>query len=34
MHIYIRQIEMLLVITYKWKYINIVTSCNFFLPEF
>ena len=34
LHIYIREIERLHVITYKGNYINIVNSCNFFLSEF
>ena len=33
LHIYIREIEKLHVITYEWKYINIVNSSNFFLSE-
>ena len=34
-HIYNREIEKKLhVITYKWKYTNIVNTCNFFLSEF
>ena len=34
MHIYNREIEKLQKITYKWKYINIVNSCSFFLLEY
>ena len=34
LHIYLREYEKLNVITYEWKYINIVNSCNFFLSEF
>ena len=34
MHIYIRETETLHVITFEWKYINIVNSCNFCLSEF
>ena len=34
MHIYNRKIGKLHVITYEWKYVNIVNSCNFFLSEF
>ena len=34
LHIYKRKIEKLHVITYEWKYINIVNSCNCFLSEF
>ena len=34
LHIYIREIEKLHVITHEWKDINIVNSCNFFLSEF
>ena len=34
LHMYIREIEKLNVITYEWKYINIVNSGNFFLSEF
>ena len=30
MHIYIEKIEMLHVVTSKWKYSNIVNSSNFF----
>ena len=33
LHIY-KKIRKLHVITYEWKYINIVNSCNFFLSEF
>ena len=34
LHVYIRKIAKLQVITYEWKYINIVNSYNFFLSEF
>ena len=34
LHIYNRKIGKLQVITYEWKYINIVKSCKFFLSEF
>ena len=34
LHINIRENEKLHVITYEWKYINIVNSCSFFLSEF
>ena len=34
LHNYIGEIEKLHVITYEWKYINIVNSCNYFLSEF
>ena len=34
LHIYIREIENLQVITYEWKYSNIVNSCKFSLSEF
>ena len=34
LHIYLREIEKLIVTTYKGKYNNIVNSWNFFLPEF
>ena len=33
LHIYKRKIEKLHIVTYKWKYINIMKSCNFFLSE-
>ena len=34
LHIHVREIAKLHVVTYEWKYINIVKSCNFFLSEF
>ena len=34
LHIHNREFEKLQVITYEWKYINIVNSCNFLLSEF
>ena len=34
LHIYNGEFEKLQVITYEWKYINIMKSPNFFLPEF
>ena len=34
LHLYIRENAKLHVVTYEWKYINIVNSCNFFLSEF
>ena len=34
LHIYIKEIEKLHIITYESKYNNIVNSCNFFLSEF
>ena len=34
LHIYITEIEKLHVITYEWKYINIVNFSNSFLLEF
>ena len=33
LHIFFREIEILQVINYEWKYINIVNSCNFFLSD-
>ena len=34
LHILIRESGKILVITFEWKYINIVNSCNFFLSDF
>ena len=33
LHIYIEKFDLLLVVTYKWKYIDIVNSSNFFFTE-
>ena len=33
LHIYIEKIAILHVVPSKWKYINIVISSNYFLPE-
>ena len=34
LHIYVKVTEKFYVITYEWKYINIVNSCIFVLLEF